>query len=268
MNTILAVLAALALQQGPAPPAAPAAADAPSLKATLRLSVARVDAPAAGTASPYAGLGALLMQMLTPEGPVTITYVVSGDAMRADIDGRVAALPRGTVVLQHVGDPTLRVLNPTQKTWYELPASVSLGAQVGAPDVVVEPTGERATIAGQRAERYRFSERLDVPSPEGMSLPADFPKEILFTGDLWTTDAFQGAGYKTIFQTLQAFAPVPGLEALMAGGRFPLRLQLRSDILAGYELRTDVTAIGPTRPDADLFTVPRDYQKIQAPGGE
>jgi hypothetical protein len=260
MKPMLAALLMLCLQRGPAAPVA-AAPDTPSLKATLRLSVARVDAPPPATPNPYAGLGALLMRMLTPEGPVDITYFVSGDAMRAEIDGRVAALPRGTIVLQHVGDSTLRVLNPVQKTWYELPASIALGAQLGAPDVVVEPTGEHATIAGQRADRFRFSERLDVPSPEGINMPQDFPKEITLSGDLWTTDAFAGDAYKGIFKTLQAFAPVPGLEALMAGGRFPLRLQLHSDIMAGYELRTDVTAIVP-------MTVPADYQKVQAPGGQ
>jgi len=263
MIATVAMAIALCLPQVPAPPAA----TAPSLKATLRVSIAKVDTPAIATASPYAGLGGLLVQMLTPEGPVTITYFISGDAMRAQIDGRMAALPRGTVVLQHVGDATLRVLNPTQKTWYEVPASLSLGAQLGAPDVEVQPTREMSTIAGQRAERFRFTERIQVPSPEGISLPADFPKEVLFTGDLWATDAFGGESYKQIFQTLQVFAPVPGLEGLMSGGRFPLRLQLRSDVMAGYELRTDVTSVAVVQPDPSLFRVPSDYQKVQPPGG-
>ena len=48
-----------------------------------------------------------------------------------------------------------------------------------------------------------------------------------------------------MFKTLQAFAAIPGVEALTAGGRFPLRIALRSSIMPGYEIRSEVTAIGP-----------------------
>ena len=73
-----------------------------------------------------------------------------------------------------------------------------------------------------------------------------------------------------MFRTLQAFAAIPGVEALTAGGRFPLRIALRSTIMPGYEIRSEVTAIGPAPVDASLFTVPAGYQKVQPPvgGGE
>ena len=42
-------------------------------------------------------------QLLTPEGPVDIEYVIAGDQSRATIKGRLATLPQGSIVLQRVG---------------------------------------------------------------------------------------------------------------------------------------------------------------------
>lgn len=249
---------------------APAPATPATLKATIRMSIAKIDAPAPAIgekASPYGNFGPLIAQLLTPEGPVDIQYLIAGEESRADVKGRLATLPAGSVVLQKLGDETIRVLNPTNKTWYEIPANQNLGVLLGTPDVTIEPAGEKATIAGQRADRFRFKQRLHVPVPEGVSLPPEFPGDIELNGDLWSTDAFAGSGYTTVFRTLQAFAAIPGVEALTAGGRFPLRIALRSSIMPGYEIRTEVTAIGPTATDPSLFTVPAGYQKILPPVG-
>jgi hypothetical protein len=131
----------------------------------------------------------------------------------------------------------------------------------------MEPAGETATIAGHRAQRFRFRETLQVPVPEGVSLPSDFPKDVELVGDLWSTEAYANANYAAVFKTLQAFAAIPGVEALTAGGRFPLRIALRSPVMPGYEIRTEVTAIGPAQADPSLFTVPAGFLKVQPPGG-
>ena len=259
---ILLLLALLALDQSPAP--------APTLKATIRMSIAKSAAPALRDGerpSPYGNFGPLLTQLLTPEGPVDIQYVIAGDQTRADVQGRLATLPKGSVVLQKMGDETIRVVNPGNKTWYEIPANQNLGVLLGTPDVTIEPTGEKATIAGHRAERFRFTQQLRVPVPEGTTLPPDFPQNLELSGDLWSTDAFAGAGYAGVFKTLQAFAAIPGVEALTAGGRFPLRIVLRSSIMPGYEIRSEVTAIGPVTAEASQFEVPRGFQKVQPPVG-
>ena len=266
---MLSALLIALLSQAPAAPAQAQAA-APTIKATIRMSIAKVDAPAppiGDKATAYGNFGPLIAQLLTPDGPVDIQYIISGDQTRADVKGRLATLPAGSVVLQKIGDAMIRVLNPTNKTWYEIPASQNLGALLGTPDVTIEPAGEKATIAGQRADRFRFTQKLKVPVPEGVSLPADFPSDIDLSGDLWSTDAFAGSGYASVFRTLQAFAAIPGVEALTAGGRFPLRIALRSSIMPGYEIRSEVTAIGPTKADASLFTVPAGYQKVVPPVG-
>jgi len=255
---LLALIASLVVQ---APPA---------LTATIRLSIAKLDGPGASAPaqpSPYGNFGPLLTQLLTPNGAVDVEYTIAGDDTRAEVHGQLATLPKGSIVLQRVGDDMIRVVNPANKTWYEIPASQNLGALLGTPDVTMEPAGETATIAGNRAERFRFRETLHVPVPEGVSLPPDFPKDIDLSGDLWSTDEFSGGAYAAVFKTLQAFAAIPGVEALTAGGRFPLSIALRSPVMPGYEIRSEVTAIGPAKAAAAVFTVPAGYQKVQAPVG-
>jgi len=217
--------------------------------------------------SPYGNFGPLLTQLLTPEGPVDIQYVIAGDQTRAEVQGRLATLPRGSVVLQKIGEEMIRVLNPGNKTWYEIPANQNLGVLLGTPDVAIQPTGDKGTIAGQKADRFQFSMMLHIPVPEGTSLPPDFPKDLPLTGDLWSTDAFSSANYTSVFKTLQAFAAIPGVEALTSGGRFPLKIALRSTIMPGYEIRSEVTTIGPATVDPSVFKIPGDYQKVQPPVG-
>jgi hypothetical protein len=242
-----------------------------ALKTTIRMSVVQIDSAlptlADGKPNPYGNFGPLIKQLLTPDGPVTIDYVISGDQSRADVKGRLATLPQGSIVLQKMGEDAIRVLNPSNKTWYEIPANQNLGTLLGTPDVTIEPAREQATIAGQRAERFRFKETLHIPVPEGSSLPPDFPKDLDLSGDLWSTDAFSGSAYGAVFRTLQAFAAIPGVEALTAGGRFPLRIALRSSIMPGYEIRSEVTAIAPASPEPGVFAVPQSYLKVQSPGG-
>jgi hypothetical protein len=262
--TILLALALLLLQQ---PPERAGAPDQPpaALKTTVRLAVTKVDLAPGATASPLGNLGPLIAQLLTPDGPVEIEYVVAGDATRGEIHGRLGAFSRGTIVLQNIHDDALKVLNPANRTWYPLPASANLGAMIDTPDAQLTPTGETATIAGQRAERFTFVQTMRIPAPEGVSLPPDFPRDIELSGDVWSTAAFAGAGYAAIFRTLQTAAAVPGMEALTAGGRFPLRIAVRSSVMPGYEIRTDVLAVSAAAPAASLFVVPEGYQQVQSP---
>src|SRR5262245_90996 len=137
---LLAFLAALVAQS-----------PSPGLKATIRISVVKLDVPAVRDVEkppPYGNFGPLLMQLLTPEGPVDMQYTIAGGETRADVLGRLATLPKGTIVLQRVGDEAIKVLDPSNKTWYELPTSQNLGVLLGVPDVTIEPAGETATIAG------------------------------------------------------------------------------------------------------------------------
>ncbi|HTI37433.1 MAG TPA: hypothetical protein VL484_07755 [Vicinamibacterales bacterium] len=265
---LFALLLSLFVQAGvlPAQPS-PAVRASDSLEATIRIAFAKTGTMA-GDAGPYAAFGPILVQMLTPEGPAEIRYTVSEDAMRAELVGRVGPLPRGTVVLQRVGETTMQVLNPEQKTWYAVSSEQTLGLLLGTPDIDIQPTGEHATIAGERADRFHFSETLHVPAPEGVSLPPDFPRDVQFTGELWSTTALAGDRYAAVLKTMQTFAAIPGIDALTAGGRFPLRMTLGSDLLGGYVLQTEVTSLRTTTTDRTKFMVPSDYQRVEPPFGK
>lgn len=260
LSLIVVFVSALG-QQGPAGPASGVA-----LKASIRLTIAKSQASADGPASPYDNFGPIVARLVTPDGPVDIQYLIAPDESRAELRGRLAALNSGTVVLERAGDEMLRVLNGENKTWYEIPAGDNPGAALGTPDVDIEPTTDVATIAGQTAKRYVFTETLHVPPPQGAALPPDFPADLTLSGDLWTTDAFAGSGYAGVIKTLQAFAAIPGIDALTAGGRFPLRLVLRSNVMPGYEIRSEVTALREVPVDAAAFRVPAGYQHVVAPG--
>ena len=257
----LLALCALTGQQAPAPAQGPGTA----LKASIRLTIAKSDVPLAGPPSPYDNFGPLVAQLVTPDGPVDIQYVIAPNQSRAELHGRLATLKGGTVVLEHAGDQMLRVLNPENKTWYEIPATENPGATLGTPDVDIEPTKDVATIAGQKAQRFAFTETLSVPPPQGAALPPDFPSDLRLSGELWTTDAFAGSGYAGVIKTLQAFAAIPGIDALTAGGRFPLRLILRSNVMPGYEIRSEVTAVREVPVDPAAFAVPTGYLHVVAP---
>src|SRR2546423_567846 len=134
--TTAILLATLILQSTVRPPTALASSPAPSaLKATIRFNIAKVPGPSDAPASPLGNLGPLIVQLLTPDGPVEIDYVVAGDATRGELRGRLATFGRGTIVLQRMGDDSIKVLNPANKTWYALPAASTPGALIAAPDV-------------------------------------------------------------------------------------------------------------------------------------
>ena len=134
----------------------------PALKATIRLQIAKVAAPDASPDTALGNLGPIVATLLTPDGPVDIDYVVAGESMRGDVQGRLGMFTRGTIILQRVGEDSITVMNPGNHTWFELPATATLGSTMSAPDVQMEPTGERATIAGQRAERRQVGNLLNA----------------------------------------------------------------------------------------------------------
>src|SRR3954469_9288890 len=106
----LSVLAALLVQAQPADT---------TLKATIKMTVAKIDLPAVRDdekPSPYGNFGPLLSQLLTPEGPVTIEYLIAADQTRADVRGRLATLPAGRGVVAEEGGGTVRALKPHHQT--------------------------------------------------------------------------------------------------------------------------------------------------------
>ena len=74
---MLMLLLALLLQTPSSPVAPPA-----TLTTTIRMSIVRAETPPLRDGekpNPYGNFGPLLTQLLTPEGPVDIQYVIAGD---------------------------------------------------------------------------------------------------------------------------------------------------------------------------------------------
>lgn len=246
-----------------------AAPPASGLTATIRVEVARVAAEGNGASEApgsLAGLGPVLAQMLTPDGPVDMTWYADGNGVRATIAQRLSLLPAGAIVIQRRQAPQIEVLNPSAQTYYEMPSatSTSLDAMAGVPDLQIRPTGETATIAGQRAERHELTLTLALSASAGPA--GGLPRELQITGDLWLTDAFKGDEYRAMLQTLNALMAIPGLGDAVPPGRFPLRTRLRLALLPGIELRSDVVDIRSAAVNPDLLRVPAGFRKVDAPG--
>ena len=237
-----------------------------ALTATIRVEVARL--ADAGDVPPesLAGLGPMLARMLTPDGPVEMRWYGDPAGVRARIAQRLSLLPAGAVVIQRRGAAAIEVLNPSEQTYYEMPAATSgsLDALAGVPDLQMRPTGDTTIIAGQRAERNELTLTLALSASAGPA--GGLPRDLQITGDVWLTDAFAGDEYRAILQTLNALMAIPGLGAAVPPGRFPLRTRLRLTMLPGIELRSDVVAIRPAAVSRDELTIPAGYRKVDPPG--
>ena len=246
---------------------APAAAPV-GLKATMRLEIARVTpAPGADRSSPYAGLGPLMMQMLTPDGPVTMEWAGGAEGVRATLKSRLSILPAGSVVLQRTGAPAIQVLDPERRTYFEVPAAAATESGAAVPDLQLRATGETATIAGQRAQRFELSLTLALPSSQGVPASASLPHDFQIAGDMWFTDAFSGGEYASMLKTIDALIAIPGLGAAVPAGRFPVKTRLRLTLLPDYELRSEIVELTTGPVDVGALTVPADYRKVDAPAG-
>ncbi len=258
---LLLLFSLIAAQSTPAAPPV-------GLKASMRLEIARVTpAPGAVKDSPYAGLGPLMMQMLTPEGPVTMDWAGGAEGVRATLKSRLSVLPAGSIVVQRTGASVIHVMDPERKTYFEVPAAAATESGAAVPDLQLRATGDTATIAGQRAERYELSLTLSLPASSGAAASASLPHDFQIAGDMWFSDAFSGAEYAAMLKTIDALIAIPGLSAAVPKGRFPVRTRLRLSLLPDFELRSEVTQLTTAPFDPALLAVPPDYRKVDAPPG-
>ena len=126
-----------------APQQAPPTAAANGLKATIRLNIAKVDVPANAPVSPLGNMGALIAQLLTPDGPVEIDYLIAGDA-----DARRGSRTAGGVSARHD-----RPAAPARRH--------DQGAEPGQQDVVRAARHGQPRRADRRAGRANGTDRGD-----------------------------------------------------------------------------------------------------------
>jgi hypothetical protein len=236
------------------------------LKVVSRMDVRKVES----TEPPnpfFAMLGNVMsQQMAQMDGMETTTYI--GDGMvRTEMSKPLPSLPPFTVTIMKA-DGTMIGINPTDRTYYEskMPDMNALLEQGMKPTVTVNRTGEFSTLLGRRVERVMVEMKMPLPiQPEVVAqLPPGFPSEVVMTIENWTADAFKAYGTQMVKgnPTMAAL----GLAELADIG-FAMKQVVRSSMLAGYEMETNVTSVSEGAVSADLFTVPEGYTKVAAPTG-
>ena len=105
----------------------------------------------------------------------------------------------------------------------------------------MEPTGRDGDDCGPaRGAAFAFVETLRFQAPEGANLHCDFPTSINLSGEVWSTDAFsRGAATPQSFRRFRRHPPFPAFS-VRTGGRFTLRIAVRSTMMTGCEIRSDV----------------------------
>ena len=193
--------------------------------------------------------GKVDMKMTSDGKSQAISYQMKGGKIRVEMPGQKAM---GGMIM----DPAKRettVIMDAQKMYMTMamPDVAAMATGAKSENVKFEKTGEKETILGYSAEKYRV-------------VDGDTTTEMWLAEGLGT---FMMANAGNPMAGGRGGAPAPqGWEKALAGKElFPLRVVGKSK--AGREtLRMDVTAIEKkTLPDA-LFTPPAGYQKLDMGG--
>ena len=222
-------------------------------------------ADAANLPNPMMAMGAdMLVKMIFPEGPAVSTYIIGPRGARVELAQASAGMPAGTIMLS-LADWTSAVLNPTEQTYWTMPAppaSVMQGvfAQM-KPEVSVAPSGSFEVISGVRAERVAMTVSMQLPIPPGTQLPPGLEPTLKMSSDMWVTDRFR----EYSVPAGQTFLPgMPSLGDLMPKG-FIMRSVLRGSLFGAYEIESVVTEIGEEAASAELFEIPKNFKEVESP---
>jgi len=147
-----------------------------------------------------------------------------------------------------------------------MPDVSALAAGGMKPTVTVSRSGEFSTLLGQRVERVLLDLRMPLPiPPEALSqLPPGFPTEVVMSMENWTAEAYKAYGTQMIRGNPMMAAL--GLAEIADVG-FAIRQIVRTPMLAGYEMETNVLSLTEVTPPAGFFDVPAGYREVPAPMG-
>jgi len=241
--------------------AVPLSAD---LKVVSRLEVRKVETT--GPVNPFFAMmgNAMAQQMGAMNGTETTTTIGDG-VIRSEMNKPLGGLPAGAMTILFA-DGSMIGINPAEKTYFRatMPDVAALAGL--APSVTVNRTGEFTELLGHRVERVVLDLRMPLPIPtEAMAqLPPGFPTEITMTIENWTAEAFRAYGTQMVKGN-------PAMAALglaqVADIGFAMRQIVRTPMLAGYEMETNVTSVAETTTPAGFFEVPEGYRQVAAPAG-
>lgn len=234
------------------------------LKVVSRLEVRKVEATA--PVNPFfAMMGSAMAQQMGEMNGTETTTTIGDGVIRSEMNKPLGGLPAGALTILRA-DGTMIGINPTDKTYFRA-TMPDVAALAGfSPSVAVKRTGEFTQLLGHRVERVVLDLRMPLPiPPEAMAqLPPGFPTEITMTIENWTAEAFKAYGTQMIKGN-------PAMAALglaqVADIGFAMRQIVRTPMLAGYEMETNVTSVSEMTAPAGYFDVPEGYREVAAPAG-
>ena len=217
----------------------------------------------------------------------TISGRVSIDAgkMRMDmVHGDGTLFHDNSVILSTDGGKTLRVLDPSNKTYYDMTAD----QLVGSADATLKQLGASLAIANQKVnvvdqgdagkiEGYPTTKsRIDLSYDMNVDLMGQkVTTHMDMTTENWTTDRI-GAEYTNFLQLKGTHTGIEGIDKVLEAesgalkNRFPLKQVATVKINAmGRQIVTTttsaVTGISTASVPADRFTMPTGYTKTDNP---
>ena len=249
-NVVLGLLAVVTM-------AAPAGAD---LHYTMHTEARQI--PTTEPVNPMSGMGAdMLTRTMFPDGPSDSAYWVTEKGIRVELTKGNALMPAGAVLLQ-LGDGTMVVLNPSEKTYWKIAMpplpTVLAGLSQMQPEGSVVHSGKFDVIAGIRAEQVTSTVTMQIPAAP-VGAPPDMPTSITITTDTWSSDQY--ANYAAFSH---AMAAMFGLGGFIPEG-FTLKSIVRNSFMPGFEIESIVTSIKEEPAPADALEIPADYKEASAP---
>ena len=219
--------------------------------------------PAPPSTNPMlAMLGGIVVGTIVPPGGIRMTVIVGEHGTRIQYDSDYLGVPAGGAML--IGpDGASVIVNPATRTYWTAAKldSGMIGLTLN-PSVEMHATGERATIAGARADRSTFEVRVALPSPSGGGLPG-LPPDLALSGEVWLSPLY--ARYVKLMPALAGGLALFGGDKIAASG-FPMRSVLRGELFAGQEIESVVTSIAEATVPEAAFHVPPDYTETPPPG--
>jgi hypothetical protein len=214
----------------------------------------------------FAMMGNAMAEQVQQMNGTETTTTIGDGVIRTEANKAIAGMPQGMITIMRA-DGTMIGINPVERTYFKtsMPDLSALAPGL-KPTITVNRTGEVSTLLGERVERVVMNLTMPLPiPPEATSqLPAGFPTEVTMSMENWTAETYRA--YGTLMIKGNPAMSALGLAEIADIG-FAMRQIVRSPMLGGYEMETNVTSVTEVTPPAGFFDVPDGYREVAPPAG-
>ena len=196
---------------------------------------------------------------ILPDGDAVFEFTTDGESVRTTLHGRMLGLADGSVALVAAKSGQHITLDPGNRTYYVTELIARGGS---APnDLRVTPTSSYDSILGHKVRCVKVSFTEAIKASDGSS------RALLTEIDAWcATDLKVPRVVADAVNMALSFVGRSAGAAYAASCPVVLRSRLRTALTPGLELVWSVTAIESIKTSPDMFTVPRGFKQIPAPG--